>query len=67
MINVAGINKVLLVVALAPSLAFSQNYDVKKGKISLDKTLIAIYDGKGSIFRLFAGIYINIIALLILI
>jgi len=52
MINVAGINKVQLAVALAPSLVFSQNYDVKKGKISLDKTLIAIYDGKGSIFRL---------------
>src|SRR5205814_7943454 len=44
---------VLTAVALLPSLIFAQNYDVKKGKISIDKNIIATYDGKGSIFKLF--------------
>ena len=43
----------LIATALLPSLAFAQNYDVKKGKVSVNKNLIATYDGKGSIFKLF--------------
>lgn len=44
---------ILTTALLIPSLIFAQNYDVKKGKISVEKNLIATYDGKGSIFKLF--------------
>ncbi|OQP61711.1 hypothetical protein A3860_31085 [Niastella vici] len=53
MINPMKIKSALTAVAFIPSLIFAQNYDVKKGKISVEKNLIATYDGKGSIFKLF--------------
>ena len=43
----------LFAFACITSLSFAQNYEVKKGKISLDKNIIATYDGKGSIIRMF--------------
>jgi hypothetical protein len=53
MINPLKIKNLLLAIAIIPSLTFAQNYDVKKGKVSIDKNPIATYDGKGSILRLF--------------
>ncbi len=39
--------------ALCPSFLFAQKYTLKKGKITVDNSLIATYDGKGGIFSLF--------------
>ncbi|OQP60382.1 hypothetical protein A3860_33935 [Niastella vici] len=43
----------LVAIAAIPSLTFAQNYDVKKGKVSIDKNIIATYDGKGGLLRFF--------------
>jgi len=43
----------LFAFACITSLSFAQKYEVKKGKIALDKNVIATYDGKGSILRMF--------------
>ena len=53
MINPLKIKSALFAITFIPSMIYAQNYDVKKGKISVDKNLIATYDGKGSILRLF--------------
>lgn len=44
-----------LLVALAwcPSFVFAQKYTIKKGKITVDNSLIATYDGKGGLLSLF--------------
>lgn len=43
----------LFAIALCPSFIFAQKYNIKKGKITADNSLIATYDGKGGIFALF--------------
>jgi hypothetical protein len=53
MINPLKVKTVLVAIAAIPSLTFAQNYDVKKGKVSIDKNVIATYDGKGGLLRSF--------------
>jgi hypothetical protein len=53
MTNPMRIKNLLLAIAILPSLTFAQNYDVKKGKVSVDKNIIATYDGKGGLLRFF--------------
>jgi len=53
MISHSKVKTVLVAIAAIPSLTFAQNYDVKKGKVSIDKNVIATYDGKGGLLRLF--------------
>lgn len=43
----------LFAIALCPSFSFAQKYNIKKGKITADNSLIATYDGKGGIFAMF--------------
>ena len=53
MINPLKIKTVLVAIAVMPSFTFAQNYEVKKGKVSIEKNVIATYDGKGGLLRLF--------------
>jgi len=53
MINSLKVKSVLVAIAAIPSLTFAQKYDVKKGKVAIDKNIIATYDGKGGLLRLF--------------
>lgn len=43
----------LIAIAWCPSFLFAQKYNIKKGKITVDNSLIATYDGKGGILSLF--------------
>lgn len=43
----------LFAIAWCPSFLFAQKYNIKKGKITADNSLIATYDGKGGMFTLF--------------
>jgi hypothetical protein len=43
----------LFAIAWCPSILFAQKYNIKKGKITADNSLIAAYDGKGGLFALF--------------
>lgn len=53
MINSLKSKTLVVAIAVIPSLTFAQNYDVKKGKVSIDKNVIATYDGKGGLLKLF--------------
>lgn len=53
MFNPLKIKTVLVAIAVMPSFTFAQNYEVKKGKVSIDNNIIATYDGKGGLLRLF--------------
>jgi hypothetical protein len=43
----------LFAIAWCPSFLFAQKYNIKKGKITADNSLIATYDGKGGLFARF--------------
>ncbi|HEX6431640.1 MAG TPA: hypothetical protein VF008_28310, partial [Niastella sp.] len=43
----------LIALAWCPTFLFAQKYNIKKGKITVDNSLIATYDGKGGILAFF--------------
>jgi hypothetical protein len=43
----------LFVISLCPSFVFAQQYNIKKGNITVGNSLIATYDGKGGVLSFF--------------